>query len=59
MSCMVHVTAMPAELGLSLGEHYARKIYDNIDQKLLPSLKTTIGRADRGDFCVGLFDLRG
>ena len=35
------------------------EIYDNIEQKLLPSLKETIGKADHGDFCVGYLNLRG
>lgn len=35
------------------------EIYDNIEQKLLPSLKETIAKADHGDFCVGYLNLRG
>jgi len=35
------------------------EIYDNIEQKLLPSLRETIGKADHGDFCVGYLNLRG
>jgi len=34
-------------------------IYDNIEQSLLPALREAIIRADRADFCVGYFNLRG
>lgn len=33
------------------------RIFDNIEQPLLPARQDTIGRATHADFCVGYFNL--